>query len=283
MSRPRVLVTGGSGFFGRHLLPALAEHYEPVVLDPAGDGPDTIAGDLRDDLAALRLPEGIEHVVHLAQSPVYRHFPERADDVFWVNVAGAWKVAELARRLAVRSLVVASSGSVYARSREPLAESSRRVADGEFYAHSKLAAELVVTPYRELFTVHLLRFFFLYGPGQADTMLVPRLYNRVRTGEPVMLAGDDGFFFNPLYVEDAAGVVLEVMARARSLTLNVAGRDVVSLRDLCERLGAIAGRAPEFDRVEPSEGNWIADTALLERELGACPTYLNEGLARTFC
>jgi UDP-glucose 4-epimerase len=286
MTRARVLVTGGTGFLGRHVVARLAERYEPVVLvrgsEDFGAGVTSVVGDLRGDLSTLQLPQGIEHIVHLAQSSGYREVPEQAEDVFAVNVGGAWKVAELGRQLGIRSLVVASSGSVYANSQVPLVEDAPLAHGGGVYAHSKLAAELVVTPYREFFPVHVLRFFFIYGPRQSPTMLIPRLHQRISDGEPVVLQGEQGFSFNPVYVDDAVTVTVETMTRTDSATLNVAGTDVVTMRALCSSIGELAGRPPVFEVEETDATCWIADTTALGRDLELRSTSVAGGLRKTF-
>ena len=286
MSRPRVLVTGGTGFLGRRLVDRLRAGYQPMVLARRpvdfGAGVDTVAGDLRDDLASIALPDGIAHIVHLAQSRGYRDFPSGAEDVFAVNVGGAWRAVELGRRLGVGSLVVASSGSVYAPSPVPLREDSPLIGDGSFYAQSKLAAELVVTPYRKLLPVHLLRFFFLYGPGQPGEMFLPRLHRQISDGESVVLHGEHGFSCNPLYVDDAASVTLAALSWRESSTFNVAGPERVTVRELASRLGDLVGRAPAF-RVEDTEPtSRVADTSSLERVFEGPRTAIADGLARAF-
>ena len=71
--------------------------------------------------------------------------------------------------------------------------------------------------YQGEFVVVILRFFFVYGPGQSNEMLIPRLVKSVREGQPIALDGLDGLRINPVYVEDAVRAVVSASGAGRSI------------------------------------------------------------------
>src|SRR5207248_610348 len=82
------------------------------------------------------------------------------------------------------------------------------LAQPSLYVATKLAAEVLADAHRALFTVIVLRPFFIYGRAQDRCMLLPRLVDSIRCGRAITLAGRDGMRFNPVHVEDAARAVV---------------------------------------------------------------------------
>jgi nucleoside-diphosphate-sugar epimerase len=281
----KLLVTGGTGFTGRELLRALAARGDTVyaVHRPEGPTPDLSAGvePIAQDLAAPlgpALPERVDAVVHLAQSRRYREFPDGAGDVFEVNAAATARLLEWACTAGADRFVYASSGAVYAPDREP-AEESRAPAPTNFYAASKLAGELACEHFRGELRTHVLRFFFIYGPGQ-EAMFVPGIVERIRAGDEVRLAGEDGIRVNPVYVDDAVRAIVGVLEAPESMTLNVAGPDIVSLRELSEHAARLLGATPRY-AVGPAAADVLGAIARL-RAAGLEPRVpFAEGLERT--
>ena len=223
------------------------------------------------------LPGEIDAVVHLAQSRRYRDFPEGAADVFEVNANATVRLLDWAREAGARSFVYASSGAVYPPGPEPASE-DQPVSPGNFYAASKRSGELACEQFRSELTAHVLRFFFIYGPGHED-MFLPGVLGRIRRDDEVALAGEDGIRLNPVYVDDAVRAIVELLARPESMTLNVAGPDVVSLRELSELAGQLLDRTPRYAMGDPhltwwrrsrSQRGWARPARLL---CGGPPAY----------
>jgi UDP-glucose 4-epimerase len=281
----RALLTGGTGFTGRSLLRALAARGDTVyaLCRPDGASPEPLEGIetiVQDLVAPLgdELPREIDAVVHLAQSRRYREFPAGAGDVFEVNANATVRLLQWAREAGAGAFVYASSGAVYAPGPEPAHESDV-VSPGNFYAASKRCGELACEQFRGQLNVHVLRFFFIYGPGQ-ENMFLPGLVGRVRGKEEVALAGDDGIRMNPVYVDDAVRAIIGALEAPESMTLNVAGPDVVSLRELSELLGELLGREPRY-AIGDSRPDVVASIDAL-RHAGLGPDVsVEEGLRRT--
>jgi UDP-glucose 4-epimerase len=279
------LVTGATGFVGQALLPRLAESQEVVALcrrDPQPEAAEHVRW-LRQDLARPLdesvLPQRVDAVIHLAQSERYREFPDGAVDMMEVNVASTVRLLDYCHRAGGSCFVLVSTGAIYAAGRRPVSEEDAP-RPGSFYAASKLAAEQLAAPYGALLRVQVIRPFFVYGPGQQAGRFIPGLLARVRAGEPVRLAGNDGIRLNPIYIDDAVEVLLGALELQSSETLNMAGPGVHSIREITEMIGAELGANPSFDATEPAD-DLVASIARLTERLRSPTVAMREGLART--
>ena len=261
----RLLITGARGLLGSHLVPMLRQRWEVVALDRA-------QADLSRPLDPSILPPRLDGVVHLAQSSRFRDFPDGAADMFEVNLARLAELLDHARRAGVRHFVHASTGSVYARSAEPLAEEMPTAPPDTigFYAATKLAGELLAHSYAPFMTVVSLRYFFIYGRGQKRDMLVPRLIHSVRADKPVMLRGADGLRLNPVHAADAAAATAAALDLEWSGIVNVAGPELLSIRAMAEAIGDRLGVEPKFEQSAGETDVLVADTTRM-RELLVAP------------
>lgn len=281
----RVLVVGGGGFIGAHLLRSLAKSGTVFATRRPGATSTTIAGvewldsDVATADATAGWPVECDTVIYLAQSRQWRSFPDGAKDSFAINVAGVFHAAEYARACGASRFLYLSSGSVYPKFDGAVDEALEFPVPSEqpFYPATKLAAEILLGPYASAFPVITLRLFVPYGEGQDPLMLMPQLVRRVRAGEAVMLDGDDGLRVNPIAVSDVVETLVRCMVLDHQVTLNVAGPNVLTLREVATAIGNHVGRAPVFERRGTTAGAVIANTELLESTLGWRPS---RGLAQ---
>ena len=233
---PRILITGASGFIGRNLIQHLGtiEGYQiiPVSLE---DGYD-----LAQPGWVKQLPgDGVDIVLHLAQSLQYRQFPTGSGNMFAVNTASTHALAEWARTNGVQRFIYASTGNVYKPGTQLCDETSECQPVG-MYASTKLAAELLLRPYASLFETIILRPFGVYGPGQT-AMLVYDMIQRIRQGQEVRLAGGVGIYLTPLYIQDAVEIIhqlLHLPQPERWMLYNLAGEQVLGLNEICAQIAA---------------------------------------------
>jgi UDP-glucose 4-epimerase len=216
----------------------------------------TLKLDLGQQWSTADLPSGVDVVVHLAQSEHYREFPEQAQDVFTVNTLSSIKLLDYARKTGVKTFVLASSGGVYGAGATHFSEDESILARGElgFYIGTRLCSEILSECYEKWLNLVTLRFFFAYGEGQRQNMLVPRLVDSVRAGRAIQLKGEAGLSINPVHVSDAVRAVRRAMVLQGSHKINVAGPDVLSLRRIAEIIGDTVGKQPFFD-IQPATGN----------------------------
>jgi UDP-glucose 4-epimerase len=278
------LVTGATGFLGQALLPRLADRGKVFALHRSGSSPTDASGvtwieqDLSEPLSDA-LPTELDAVVHLAQSDRYADFPAGAVDVFEVNANSTVRLLDYARQAGAGTFVLTSTGAVYAPGDRPVGEDDTP-APPNFYAASKLAAEEAAVAFRGLLRTHVLRPFFIYGAGQQDGRFLPGIVARVRAGTPVSLAGTDGIRLNPIHVDDAADVVLRSLELAEPATLNMAGPEPVSIREIAEIVGEVLGCEPTFEIGDPKP-DLVASINRLTEALGRPAVGMREGIDRT--
>ena len=270
-----VFVIGANGFVGRHLVRHLAAQGLRVFASTRpGAKPQAMANVdwVLTDLAAddtNTWPKAYDAIVYLAQSARWREFPGGADDVFRVNVAGIHRAAEHARSIGAKRFIHMSSGTIYTQSKEPAREDDAIAinATRSFYAASKLAAEMLLGPYSAIFNVIQLRLFMPYGVGQNEKMLLPSIVSKVREGVAIDLHIPDGLKCNPIAVGDVSEAVRRCLMLEGSHTLNLAGPEALTLRQVAEAVGSAIGRAPMFNMKPEAAPVIVGDTTRLRQVL----------------
>lgn len=284
--RPFV-VTGAGGLTGSRLIENMGEDFAVVGVSrsrPPGLPADShVPLDFSGAWDTDALPERADAVVHLAQSEHFRDFPERAEDVFRVNTESTVRLLDYARRAGARTFVLASSGGVYGSGDGEFSEEAALPLDENlgFYLGTKLCSEVLARSYAPFMDVIVLRFFFVYGPGQRQTMLIPRLVRSVAEGNPITLQGKDGIKINPTYVDDAADAVKRALDISGSHQINIGGPEALSLREIGEAIGRAVGREPVFEtREDATPRHLVGDVSRMSELLGAPKVRFEEGVRR---
>jgi UDP-glucose 4-epimerase len=280
------LVTGATGLLGSRLISYLSRAYHLIGVssqeqESRPEIAEWIVADLSDSGFAKHLPSRIDRIVHLAQSPHFRDFPGRSLHIAGVNTWSTVELLDYARKSGASSFLYASSGGVYAPSNQPLSEECSPQPKG-FYPATKLASELLCRAYADHFAVEIIRPFFMYGPGQESHMLLPRLVRSIMDGKPIRLQGQEGLRLNPIDADDAARLVAKAIELRGCQTINLAGLERVSLRELCLLIGEILECKVCFEEAERGGGeiDLIGETSQMERLLGSPTISLREGLTR---
>jgi nucleoside-diphosphate-sugar epimerase len=298
----KVLVTGGAGFIGSHLVERLLqENYEVRVLDNFSTGRreniladvELVEGDLRSYERAHTAVRGCEVVFHQAALP---SVPRSVQDPLTTNAAnviGTLNVLLSARDSDVRRVVFASSSSVYgANPTLPKAE-DLPLAPISPYAVSKIAGEGYCRSFWEVYGLETvaLRYFNVFGPRQDPrsqyAAVVPNFITALLAGEPPIVFGDGSQTRDFTYVGNVVDGTLRAMQaeNAAGKTFNIACGEQVSVNRLLDELRKLIGPYIEARYVEARPGEVThshADVSLAERELGYLPRIvLDEGLKLT--
>ncbi len=285
----RILVTGATGLLGRSLVRILSPNHVVYALgrQVAAEEPGRNVIPVRADLSRfdpLLLPASIDAVYYLAQSRRFREFPEGMEDMVEVNIRSPLRIAEWARRTGVTKFFYASTGGVYKNPTQPVSEFLDISANEKngFYLDSKLCSEMLLRNYALYFaTFAILRPFFIYGPEQHEDMLIPRLIKSVLTGKEIFLNGPDGIRINPVYVDDAAKAFERLLyIETGEYVFNIAGTDIVSIKQLSALIGDIVGVEPVFRYVQGKSFDLIADVSLMKEKLHEPEILLAEGIGR---
>ena len=197
---------------------------------------------------------------------------------------------EAARRNHLQRAVLASTVWVYAGADEdrPLDEEApfHLPGAGHIYTSSKIAAEMVVHNYAELYGVPftILRYGIPFGPRMRDELLIPRFVGRALAGEPLTINGDGQQFRNWVYVTDLADAHLRILADVgRNEVFNLEGRERVSVRQLVDTLRTLLGEQLEVVYLPARAGDYAGrevSAAKALRLLGwEATTKFEDGLA----
>jgi nucleoside-diphosphate-sugar epimerase len=284
----RVLVVGGASFIASHTLPRLVASGREVHATYRGDiSPRTmpelhwISSDLTSPDPTSHWPASSDAVIYLAQSREWRRFPDGAADVFDVNVRAVLSAAAYAVRAGASHFIFASTGSVYGKLQSPARERDALevIKPRPFYEAAKLSAELMLRSYVGRLNVVILRLFVPYGDREAPDMLIPQLVNKVRSGAPIQLDGQNGLIINPVAAGDVAESIERSLGLEVSATLNVAGPEALSLRQVGEAIGRVLGHEPRFESRSGEAPMIVGDRSAMEQALGWVPrTTFEDGL-----
>ncbi len=243
----------------------------------------TIPCDLAREWDAETFPQKVDAVIHLAQSEYFREFPVHGEHIFTVNTASTLRLLEYARKVKAQTFVLASSGGIYGHGEEGFTEDRPIEAKGDlgFYLGTKLCAEVLAENYTSFICVIILRFFFVYGPGQRPSMFIPKLVHASQEGFPILLSGEDGLKCNPIYVTDAASAVCSSLNLKESHKINIGGSDILSLRQIGQFVGEILGKQPLFKvQKDQNPQNLVGDIKKMGQLLGKPVVPFREGIAR---
>jgi len=300
----RVLVTGGAGFIGSHLVDALvADGVDVVVLDDLETGlrehvhpaARLAIGSVADDNAVRDAMAGCDVVFHQAAHKAVLRSVEHPVATDTVNTHGTLTVLQAARDLGVRRVVHASSSSVYGGGAPlPTAESAP-LRPRSPYAVSKLAAEEYCRVFAELYGLETvaLRYFNVYGPRQRPDALyaavIPLFIDALLNQRAPVVHGDGLQSRDFTYVSDVVRAnLLAARADAAASTgrvYNVAAGNEWTLLDVLRVLGEQLGVEPQPQFVDPRPGDVRhsrADASAAERDLGfRAAVGLTDGLRLT--
>ncbi|MFA5862938.1 MAG: NAD-dependent epimerase/dehydratase family protein [Candidatus Thermoplasmatota archaeon] len=234
MSR-RVLITGGSGFVGLHLCAQLRrEGLEPVVFDRCAprmpDAPEWIEGDVLDAAALSKAMGDVGGVFHLASILSVETTEKRPRDTLDVAILGTRNVCLAARP--DQRIVLSSTSEVYGDAPTVPTDESAPVSPKGVYGMAKLACEQYV---RTLPNFTVLRYFSVYGPGQAPGFVIPRFTRQAVAGEPITVYGDGEQIRAFCHVADIArgSVAAYRCAAAAGATYNIGNpAEPVTMNDL---------------------------------------------------
>jgi UDP-glucose 4-epimerase len=257
----RVLVTGGSGFIGSHVVDRLLRQgHQPLIFDLVdsrrhdADAVECVTGDILDGDSlrlAMRSCNAVIHLAAVADVDQVALDPLRAD---LVNTRGTAVVLEAARDENVRHVVYGSTIWVYgnAPGAQALDEDVLLASPEHFYTATKLAGEMYCRSYGRMFGLAptILRFGIPHGPRARGATVVAKFVARALAGEPISINGDGSQARQFVYIEDLAdGIVAALTEEARGRTYNLVGDETVSVREIA---GIVQGLIGDVDIVHVS-------------------------------
>ena len=307
----KILITGGAGFIGSHLLDHLraeashqitvvdnfSDFYNPqikranIAAHVGRDGFSLIEADISDGRAMDELfARGrFDAVVHLAARAGVR--PSLDDPLAYeqTNVRGTYALLEASRRHGVERFIFGSSSSVYGiNSRVPFSEDDPIAQPVSPYAATKIAGEAACHAYSHIYGMRVvcLRFFTVYGARQRPDLAIHKFAHLIAAGQPVPLFGDGSSRRDYTYVDDIISGIKAAMRydASRFEVINLGECQTVELRRLITLLEAAIGKRAVLDHLPPQPGDvpiTYANVEKARRLLGYDPqTKIEEGIEK---
>ncbi len=252
----KILVIGGAGFIGSHVVAELLKtdvaevviydnftrgkhsHLTQSLLDPrCRINPN--GGDIRDIDVLNDAMQGVDGVIHLAAMWLL-HCKDYPRTAFNVNIEGTFNVLEACVKNNVKRLVYSSSASVYGDAVEVPMTESHPFNNRNFYGASKIAGEAMCRAFHDRYGLSYvgLRYMNIYGPHQdqtaAYTGVIPIMLNKIDANEPPTINGDGSQAYDFIYVEDAARCNIDALkADITDEFYNVGSGIQTSIKELC--------------------------------------------------
>lgn len=300
----RILVTGGAGFIGSHVVDRLIERGDDVVVvddfngyySPSlkrsnvahfSDGVEIYERSITDDLDDI-FADGIDAVIHLAAHAGVRPSIENPKLYVDMNVVGTQNILDTMVRLKVKKLVFASSSSVYGNNQKvPFSEDDTVDYPISPYAATKKANELMCYTYHHLhgMDVNCLRFFTVYGPRGRPDMAIAKFTRLLSDGEPIEMYGDGTSQRDYTYISDIVDGVIGALDKDFGYEIfNLGNSETVELKRLVSVIENALGKKAQVVHKEMQQGDvdiTHADISKSRKMLGFNPTVsIEEGVKR---
>jgi UDP-glucuronate 4-epimerase len=304
----RILVTGGAGFIGSHLVEKLlAAGHGVAILDDFNDFYDpqikreNVAAvsrdvaihhvDLRENATVRNLfhREKFDTIVHLAARAGVRPSIQHPQLYYDTNVSGTLHLLEAARVTGVERFIFASSSSVYGISKTvPFSEDLHLTQTISPYAATKIAGEFLCSTYSHLYGLRVvaLRYFTVYGPRQRPDLAIHQFTRKIHAGQPIDQFGDGTTRRDYTYIDDIIQGTMAALNYDGPLfdIFNLGESETIQLKDLIAAIEKALGRKAKINQLPEQPGDvplTCADVSKARRLLGYKPaTQLNAGLLR---
>ncbi len=296
----RILVTGGAGFIGSHLVEKLlAADHDVSILDDFNDFYDprikrkNIAAfaqnialheiDLRDGPAVKSLfarEKKFDVIVHLAARAGVRPSIKEPQLYYDTNVNGTLHLLEAARTREIERFIFASSSSVYGIAKTvPFSEDLHLTQTISPYAATKIAAEFLCSTWSHLYKMRIvaLRFFTVYGPRQRPDLAIHQFTRKIHAGEAIDQFGDGTTRRDYTYVDDILQGVLASLDYSGPLfdIFNLGESETIELKELIAAIETALGRKAKINQLPEQPGDvplTCADISKAKKLLGYQPT-----------
>jgi UDP-glucuronate 4-epimerase len=304
----RILVTGGAGFIGSHLVEKLLSlGHDVAILDDFNDFYDpkikrqNVAAvakdvtihhlDLRDSGAVRNLfhREKFEAIAHLAARAGVRPSIQNPQLYYDTNVDGTLHLLDAARVTGVERFIFASSSSVYGNSKTvPFSEDRQLIQTLSPYGATKIAGESLCSTYSHLYGMRVvaLRYFTVYGPRQRPDLAIHQFTRRIHAGKPIDQFGDGTTRRDYTYIDDIIQGTMAALKYDGPMfdIFNLGENETIQLRDLIAGIENALGEKAKINRLPEQPGDMpvtYADISKARKLLGYNPsTRLSDGLPR---
>jgi len=293
-----ILVTGGAGFIGSHIVDALIERGNEVrIIDNLSSGnpsfvnedAEFVEGDLRRLDDALNAVKGVEEVWHIAANPDVRLSYQRPDEIYENNVLATWNLLEAMRKEGVSRIVFTSTSTVYGEAKVIPTPEEYPTMPISVYGASKVAGEAMISSYCHTYDMKswIFRFANVIGRRSRHGVIYDFILKLRKNPEELEILGNGEQNKSYIYIDDCISAMLHAVERSDGVVnvFNIGSEDQVKVRRIAEIVSEEMGLNPRF-RFTGGDRGWKGDVPVMLlsieklKSLGWRPRYSSEEAVR---
>ena len=284
-----ILVTGGAGFIGKHLVKFLIENKNNVsILDNFSNSDKKwiskfkkyqikiFEGDIRNDEDILKATKDQDLVIHLAAKISVEESIKNPSETFEINVKGTEKVLEICKKNNVKKIIVASSAAVYGEGNEKykITEQTKLNAISP-YGESKIEMEKEIIKFCSNNQINyvILRFFNIYGLNQSMEYagVITKFLEKIKKSENLIIFGDGRQTRDFVAIEDIINSIHNAMEYTENGIFNIASGEKITIKELAELMILLSNKTLDIEYVKAKKG----DIKYSEADIQLAKNYLN--------
>jgi UDP-glucose 4-epimerase len=290
----KILVTGGAGFIGKHLIKSLLEKDENVtIFDNFSNstkksissliklGVKLVEGDIRQPIDIQNAIKDQNIVIHLAAQISVSKSIKNPLETFEINVDGTRNVLNACEKNGIKKLIVASSAAVYGEGLPNLKLTEESVTDPiSPYGESKLKMEQMI---KDLVSKHkincvILRFFNVYGMGQSDEYagVITKFIEKITQNKSLEIFGDGLQTRDFVSIDDIVNSIQNALSNNKNGIYNIGSGKATTIKEIAEMIISIAGKELDIKYSSPKKGDIrfsVGDISLAKKDLKYKPKF----------
>ena len=295
----KIIVTGGAGFIGKHLVEFLitkginvtifdnfSNSKKNSIIYLKNQGVKIIEGDITKIQEIVNAVKDQDMVIHLAAKISVEESIENPSETFYTNVDGTKNVFIACKKNHIKKMIVSSSAAVYGESLPniKLTEKSETHPISP-YGESKIMMEYEIKKLVEKYNVNciILRFFNIFGIGQSSEYagVITKFIKKIEMNEPLEIFGDGMQTRDFVSIKDIVNSIYDAMKNGKNGTYNVASGKGITIKKLAELMISLSKKNLKIIYNDPKKGDIKfseADISLAKKELQYLPKYKIENI-----
>ncbi|WP_457590581.1 NAD-dependent epimerase/dehydratase family protein [Geoglobus sp.] len=270
-----ILVTGGAGFIGSHLVDRLIERgHEVRIIDNLSSGnrdfvnreAEFLVGDLRRFEDALNAVKGVDEVWHIAANPDVRLSAQKPDEIYENNVLATYNLLEAVRRENVERIIFTSTSTVYGEAEVIPTPEDYPTMPISIYGASKVAGEAMIASYCHTYDMQswIFRFANVIGRRSRHGVIYDFMMKLSKNPYELEILGNGEQNKSYIYIDDCISAMFHAVEKSDDVVnvFNIGSEDQVKVRRIAEIVSEEMGLTPTF-RFTGGERGWKGDVPVM--------------------